>query len=65
LNRHENDSDIGREGLSIRPKKNMAVVWCNIKKDGTPDERLVHRGETLHGDDTVVKYAMNIWACEE
>jgi len=51
------------KGLSIRPKKNLAVIWCNVKKDGTPDERLVHRGETLNGD--AVKYAMNIWACED
>lgn len=49
--------------LAIRPKENRAVMWCNIKKDGTPDERLVHRGETLYGD--AVKYAMNIWACED
>ena len=63
LNRDNNGSNIGVKGLSIRPKKNMAVVWCNVKKDGTPDERLVHRGETLYGD--TVKYAMNIWACEE
>lgn len=51
------------KGLSIRPKKNLAVIFCNVKKDGTPDERLVHRGETLKGDS--VKYAMNIWACED
>jgi len=54
---------VALKGLSIRPKKNLAVIWCNVKKDGTPDERLVHRGETLNGD--AVKYAMNIWACED
>lgn len=58
-------SSLGKDvdELAIRPKENRAVMWCNIKKDGTPDERLVHRGETLHGD--AVKYAMNIWACED
>lgn len=48
--------------LSIRPERNMAVIWCNLLRDGTPDQRLVHRGEVVKGE--CIKYAINIWACE-
>ena len=53
------------ESLCIRPKKAMAVMWCNVTKDGNPDPRLVHRGEMIKMNYDCVKYAMNIWACEE
>ena len=33
----END---GKDYLDIQPKRGMAVLWCNIRRDGTPDERL-------------------------
>lgn len=49
--------------LSIQPKKAMAVMWCNVTKDGVPDPRLVHCGQELVGD--AIKYAVNIWACED
>uniref|UniRef100_A0A7S3V452 Fe2OG dioxygenase domain-containing protein n=1 Tax=Chaetoceros debilis TaxID=122233 RepID=A0A7S3V452_9STRA len=49
--------------LSIQPKKAMAVMWCNVTKDGMPDPRLVHCGQELVGD--AIKYAVNIWACED
>ena len=49
--------------FSIRPKKGMAVMWCNVTKDGYPDPRLVHSGEAIKTD--ALKYAINIWACEE
>ena len=64
--------------LRIYPKRGMAVIWCNVKNDGSPDERLVHSGEPLHEtklssqDDKQqglitpsIKYVLNIWACEE
>ena len=68
--------------LEILPKRGMALVWCNITRDGLPDTRVVHSGQPLlapssrsssrnsndHDEndqkDSVVKYAMNIWACE-
>lgn len=49
--------------FSIRPEKNMAVIWCNLLKDGMPDQRVVHRGEIIKEE--CFKYAMNIWACED
>ena len=64
--------------LRIYPKKGMAVVWCNIKSDGSPDERVVHSGEPLQRPRSStqdkqqqkpinlnMKYILNIWACEE
>ena len=53
------------ESLCIRPKKAMAGMWCNVTKDGNPDPILVHRGEMIKMNYDSVKYAMNIWACEE
>ena len=63
--------------LEIFPKRGMAIVWCNITREGLPDTRVVHSGQPLvpstrssndHDDndkkDSLVKYAMNIWACE-
>jgi len=120
----DGDGGENNKGLDIYPKRGMAVLWCNIKKDGMPDERLVHSGQMIRNvpvstashpgntwngvsdagvgittsnisskvgvtkDDAeivssggiqclpsiassitssspVVKYAMNIWACEE
>jgi hypothetical protein len=58
------DKDEGHPLLSIRPKKGMAVLWCNVTSDGNPDPRVVHRGEIITTRETI-KYAMNIWACEE
>ncbi len=36
-----------RQCLEIIPKKGMALVWCNITKDGLPDTRVVHSGQPL------------------
>jgi hypothetical protein len=72
----QNKNDSGNECLEIYPKKGMAVVWCNITKEGLPDTRVVHSGEALVSrslggagdaivhDKEIVKYALNIWACE-
>jgi len=66
----------GDDILEIYPKRGMAVMWCNITKDGLPDPRVVHSGEALvvsssseedskvKEGSSVVKYALNIWACE-
>ena len=29
-----------KDYLDVQPKRGMAVLWCNIRKDGMPDERL-------------------------
>lgn len=49
-------------GISIQPKKGRAVLWCNIKKDGSPDARTVHEGRAITDG---VKYGLNIWILEE
>lgn len=32
---------------NVYPKKGTAVVWCNIKEDGTPDEMTMHQGSPV------------------
>jgi prolyl 4-hydroxylase len=58
-----NDPRTGKKGVAVTPKRGMALIWCNINKYGLPDKRLVHAGEPLHTG--AIKYAMNIWLCEE
>ena len=118
----------GKDGvgpLKVSPKRGTALVWCNILKNGLPDQRVVHSGQPIKhicrptpprrnyseadgrvscqdavlsistnqdmidaldefvdnvasgskgswlesgkrmSSDEVIKYAMNIWACEE
>lgn len=57
------NSKTGGKGIRVTPKRGMALIWCNINKYGIPDNRLVHAGESLKPG--AVKYAMNIWVCEE
>lgn len=55
--------------LRVQPKRGRAVLFSNILENGMPDPRTVHAGEAvLEGKqkkEKVVKYGMNIWACEE
>ena len=32
---------------NVYPKKGTAVVWCNIKEDGTPDKMTLHQGSPV------------------
>jgi len=32
---------------NVYPKKGTAVVWCNIKEDGTPDKMTMHQGSPV------------------
>lgn len=57
------DPKTGKKGVAVTPKRGMALMWCNINKYGLPDKRLVHAGEPLLSG--AIKYAMNIWVCEE
>lgn len=57
------DPKTGKKGMAVIPKRGSALMWCNINKYGLPDSRLVHAGEPLHSG--AIKYAMNIWVCEE
>ena len=48
--------------LSIPPKAGQAVVWQNILPTGEPDARTIHAGLPVNEG---VKYALNIWLCED
>jgi prolyl 4-hydroxylase len=55
------------DNLRVTPKKGKAVLWSNITSDGSPDPATIHAGETVRssdGDDSVVKYGLNIWITE-
>lgn len=73
-----NDLDKGQGGctyfpkcgnLRVTPKRGKAVLWSNITADGYPDPGTIHAGEmvksTSSGDNSVVKYGLNIWITEE
>lgn len=51
--------------LRVQPKRGKAVLWSNIRHDGFPDPNTIHAGETVRGDQKVVKYGLNIWVTEE
>jgi len=58
--------------LRVQPKRGRAVLFCNILENGMPDSNTVHAGEAVLAQkngkkkqEKVVKYGMNIWACEE
>lgn len=47
------------KGLTITPKKNMAVFWFNVLPSGTEDQKTLHAGLPIKPPHE--KYAMNIW----
>lgn len=56
--------------LRVQPKRGRAVLFCNILENGMPDPKTVHAGEAVKGNgndkmEPVIKYGMNIWACED
>ena len=62
--------------LEVQPKRGMGVLFCNVGKHGSPEPLTVHSGEplkipTIHtrskgavSEKDIVKYGINIWACE-
>jgi prolyl 4-hydroxylase len=49
-------------GLNVEPKAGRAVIWQNVLHSGLPDARTVHAGTPVEEG---IKYALNIWLCEE
>ncbi len=45
--------------LKVRPRKNTAVLWFNIRANGREDPRVLHAGLPVQGD--LEKWGMNIW----
>jgi prolyl 4-hydroxylase len=52
-------TDFPKIGIKVRPKMGTALVFWNLKPDGTVDDRLLHAGEPPQMS---VKYGLNIWA---
>lgn len=53
--------------LDVNPKRGMALLFCNINRDGIPEQLTVHSGQKLlqnKKNQNCVKYGLNIWACE-
>jgi prolyl 4-hydroxylase len=50
--------------LRVKPVRGRAVLWSNILASGAPDPRTIHAGEAVEGKGAV-KYALNVWICEE
>ncbi|KAL7560895.1 hypothetical protein ACA910_008177 [Epithemia clementina (nom. ined.)] len=47
--------------LAVPPQQGRAVLFCNIRADGSPDPRTVHAGnKVVEG----TKYGLNVWICE-
>ena len=51
------------KNLKVSPKRGMALLFCNINRNGLPDPRVIHSGEPVMMPN-VIKYGINIWACE-
>ena len=45
--------------LAVRPVRNKALFFCNVRRDGSADPRVVHRATPVDGG--YRKYGMNIW----
>merc|ERR1712216_285357 len=41
----------------------MGLLWCNVLKDGTLDERLVHAACPVYGEEQ--KFGMNVFVTKE
>ena len=52
----------GGKGLSVRPTKGDAVVWCNILPDGKVDPLLQHKACPVSKG--LYKYGINVWFAE-
>ena len=50
----------GVPGLCIRPKTGNALLWYNIREDGTPDPDLRHEGRPLAYSEGT-KWGINVW----
>lgn len=45
--------------VEVRPRKGCALLFCNINRDGSPDNRVVH--EALPVSAGFRKFGMNLW----
>lgn len=44
--------------ITVKPKKGSALMWYNMREDGTEDGRTLHQGRTVFDGD---KWGINIW----
>ena len=45
-------------GLTLKPVRGSAVIWCNVLPDGTCDPRMIHKGDEVTEG---VKRGVNLW----
>ena len=50
------------QGLGVDPVRGRAVLWCNLRADGTADPMVVHRACPI--GDGMRKVGMNVWISE-
>ena len=46
---------------SFQPRAGGALVWYNLDRHGTPDERTLHAGEPTEGGGGEEKWIAQIW----
>ncbi len=56
----EGHTEFPRLNLSIQPRRNAALLFCNFLPNGKPDNRVVHAGRPVIGN-SQRKFGMNIW----
>lgn len=47
--------------LRVQPNARLAVLWCNVLKDGEPDPRMIHYAAAVDN----VKCGLNIWITDK
>jgi len=47
---------------TVYPKQGTAVVWCNIKEDGTPDDMTMHQGSPVENGE---KWIITKWFLQD
>ena len=47
--------------LKVRPRKNSAVFWYNVRADGREDVLTLHSGQPMEGGANDEKWGMNFW----
>ncbi len=49
--------------LKVRPVRGQALLFCNVRRNGEPDERVIHRACPVEGRH--VKVGMNLWIVDQ
>merc|ERR1719482_1343330 len=58
----EGHTELTRLGVSVRPARGSALLFCNVDSEGEPDLRALHRACPVHAPH--IKIGMNIWVTD-